>query len=299
MWRAMLLFAGAAATIHGDCIRPAYDRRNKPVLKLTALRGGYSSFERGRSGSFRPQSTPFMSGDLDNDKMSDAERVFVVEQFKSQPEIRKQFVKRVYAILAAQLTATTGLAISIRANPALFMMLFKAQWLLVAVSFISMMWLALSAKARKQKPLNGLLLAAFTLGQATLVGLVTARFPAQLVIRAAGATALATGSLSSYAFTTKRDLTPMGMMLRSSLITLIGLSLLQYFFGGSLIELGRIYFGVLIFCGYIVYDTWTMMAGGKDRQVRPTEPILAAISLYTDIINLFLYLLQAMARNQE
>ena len=38
----MLLFAGAAATIHGDCIRPAYDRRNKPVLKLTALRGGYS-----------------------------------------------------------------------------------------------------------------------------------------------------------------------------------------------------------------------------------------------------------------
>ena len=36
-----------------------------------------------------------------------------------------------------------------------------------------------------------------------------------------------------------------------------------------------------------------MMGGeAKGMQIRPTEPIMAAIRLYMDIINLFLYLLQ-------
>ena len=70
-------------------------------------------------------------------------------------------------------------------------------------------------------------------------------------------------------------------------------------FGGSWLYFGQTYFGVLLFCGYIVYNTQLMMGGGKARQLRPDEHIMAAVSLYTDIINLFLYLLQAMARNQD
>ena len=53
-------------------------------------------------------------------------------------------------------------------------------------------------------------------------------------------------------------------------------------------------------CGYIVYDTQQMMGGeAKGAQIRPTEPIMAAIKLYMDIINLFLYLLQAMSSGQR
>ena len=43
-----------------------------------------------------------------------------------------------------------------------------------------------------------------------------------------------------------------------------------------------------------------MMGGeAKGMQIRPTEPIMAAIRLYMDIINLFLYLLQAMSSGQR
>ena len=43
-----------------------------------------------------------------------------------------------------------------------------------------------------------------------------------------------------------------------------------------------------------------MMGGeAKGMQIRPTEPIMAAIRLYMDIINLFMYLLQAMSSGQR
>ena len=43
--------------------------------------------------------------------------------------------------------------------------------------------------------------------------------------------------------------------------------------------------GVLVFCAYLVVNTQMMMGGGKKRQLRPTEHIMAALTIYTDIIN--------------
>ena len=37
----------------------------------------------------------------------------------------------------------------------------------------------------------------------------------------------------------------------------------------------------------------------KGVQIRPSEPIMAAVRLYMDIINLFLYLLQALSGGQN
>ena len=44
--------------------------------------------------------------------MSDAERVYVVQQFR-QRTVQKAFLKRVYAILSVQLAATMGLALAL------------------------------------------------------------------------------------------------------------------------------------------------------------------------------------------
>ena len=45
--------------------------------------------------------------------------------------------------------------------------------------------------------------------------------------------------------------------------------------------------------------TQMMMGGNKKRQLRPNEHIMAAITLYTDILNLFLHILSAMARAER
>lgn len=229
--------------------------------------------------------------------MSDAERIYVVQQF-SQQAVRKRFLKKVYGILAVQLAATAGLAVSIRSTPALLRLIFRLQPLLLMMAFVTIVWLHASERARKQAPLNGLLLSVFTLAQGSLVALATMRFPAEIVLRAAGATALATTSLSAYALQTKRDFTPYGGMLFAGTMGLLGLLLMQAFFGGSWLYVGHSYFAVLLFCGYIVYNTQLMMGGGKARQLRPDEHVMAAVSLYTDIINLFLYLMRSMDDRQ-
>ena len=46
---------------------------------------------------------------------------------------------------------------------------------------------------------------------------------------------------------------------------------------------------------YLVYDTQIMMGGGKQYALSPEEYIFAALNLYLDIINLFLFILRIVA----
>lgn len=46
---------------------------------------------------------------------------------------------------------------------------------------------------------------------------------------------------------------------------------------------------------YLVYDTQIMMGGGKMYAISPEEYIFAALNLYLDIINMFLYILQLVS----
>ena len=49
--------------------------------------------------------------------------------------------------------------------------------------------------------------------------------------------------------------------------------------------------GALIFSLYIVYDTQLMMGGKHKYSLSPEEYIFAALNIYLDIINLFMYIL--------
>lgn len=64
---------------------------------------------------------------------------------------------------------------------------------------------------------------------------------------------------------------------------------LQLFFYSETVELVMAALGALLFCGFIIYDTHSLM-----HRLSPEEYVLAAISLYLDIINLFLHLLRLL-----
>ena len=49
--------------------------------------------------------------------------------------------------------------------------------------------------------------------------------------------------------------------------------------------------GALIFSCYLVYDTQLMMGGTHAYSLSPEEYIFAALNIYLDIVNLFLYIL--------
>ena len=62
-------------------------------------------------------------------------------------------------------------------------------------------------------------------------------------------------------------------------------------------------FGIILFMGFTLYDTkkikalYNATAGDPERQKKTT--IIAALQLYLDFINLFLYLLRLFARNRN
>ena len=65
----------------------------------------------------------------------------------------------------------------------------------------------------------------------------------------------------------------------------------MYGYGFRYAIIGYAAVGALIFMVYIVYDTQLMMGGKHKYSIDPEEYIFAALNLYLDIINLFMYIL--------
>ena len=49
--------------------------------------------------------------------------------------------------------------------------------------------------------------------------------------------------------------------------------------------------GAVVFSLYLVYDTQLLMGGKHKYSISPEEYVFAALSIYLDVINIFLYIL--------
>lgn len=98
--------------------------------------------------------------------------------------------------------------------------------------------------------------------------------------------------LTLFTFQTKLDFSGLGPFLFAGLMGLITAGLVNIFipFGQSF-DLAIACGGVLIFSGYILYDTQQIM-----KRLSIDEPVLASLSLYLDFLNLFLYILRIVSR---
>merc|ERR1719414_198948 len=103
-------------------------------------------------------------------------------------------------------------------------------------------------------------------------------------------------AMTAYACTTKTDFTGCGPYLYGALMVLIffgfAISMLSLF-GVQIQWMTMLYnlAGVVIFTFYIVYDTQLILGGNHKVQFSIDDYCFAALSLYLDIINLFLSLL--------
>lgn len=52
--------------------------------------------------------------------------------------------------------------------------------------------------------------------------------------------------------------------------------------------------GAVLFSVYLVYDTQMMMGGNHKYSISPEEYIFAALNLYLDIINIFMFILSLL-----
>ena len=150
-------------------------------------------------------------------------------------------------------------------------------------------------------PYNYIFLVLVTVCEAVVVGFISAMYTAESVLLATVLTAGIFIGLTMYAMTTKSDFTGMGGYLMAALLGLILMSFVCLFFPyssmGHKILAG---IGAILFSFYIVYDT-QLMVGGKHHkhQFSVDDYVFAALNIYLDIINLFLYLLELFGQRQD
>ena len=151
----------------------------------------------------------------------------------------------------------------------------------------------------KSKPVvNVMLLFAFTfITGVTLVPLLASvlslKGGASIVAQALLMTTIIFGVMSFFALKTTKDLANMGKMLFVALIVIVIASLVNLFLGSPLLQVIIAAVGAVIFSLYIAYDTQNIIRGRYD------SPVMAAISLYLDVLNLFISLLQLLSTNKE
>ena len=200
---------------------------------------------------------------------------------------RATFVKQTYQLLAASLLAATAGAY-IGTNSA-SLLSGGAYWIAVIAEFACLFGLMY---ARKNAKLALILLFAFTFISGLVLGPTLARYigagMGNVITQAFLMTTVAFGGLSVFAMNTKRDFSAMGKFLFIALIVIVVASLINIFVGSSMLSLAVSGAGALIFSAYILYDTQNIIRGAYD------SPVLAAVSLYLDILNLFISLLHIL-----
>jgi modulator of FtsH protease len=111
---------------------------------------------------------------------------------------------------------------------------------------------------------------------------------AQIVGLAAGGTGVILMTMAGIATTTKKDFSFMGKFLLVGIMLLIVASLANIFLHIPAMTLALSGIGVILFSGFILYDVSRIVTGGE------TNYIMATLSLYMSVYNLFTSLLQLL-----
>lgn len=195
--------------------------------------------------------------------------------------------------------AITGLtAYVVATNPTLMGLMFqfpKAIWLFFIAELILVIGLS-AAIEKLSLPVATLMFVAY----AVLNGITFSTLFYVYTMGSLAATFFVTagtfGAMSAVGFFIQKDLSAIGKFLIMALIGIIIATVVNIFLGSRGLDMMITYLGVLIFAGLTAYDTQKikkMFAMAPDASAHTQKyAVLAALTLYLDFINLFLYLLR-------
>jgi len=215
---------------------------------------------------------------------------------KDEPaEIRNGFIRKVYGILSAQLLLTAAVAAPLVKDGEVRTWIHShGESLVIGVSVLNIVLICAMACCRtatRSFPTNYIMLFAFTATEGFLVGVICSAYTVDSVLYAVIATGILVGALTVYAITTKSDFTGMGVYLFAFLLVLLIFGLFCWIFPSKIMEQVYCCLGILLFSFYLIFDTQLIMGKGELR-LGIDDYVFAALNLYLDIIQLFLYILR-------
>ncbi|XP_077391737.1 protein lifeguard 3-like [Festucalex cinctus] len=218
--------------------------------------------------------------------------------------IRHVFIRKVYLILALQLTVTTAIVAVftfveevktfVQRNQAIY-------WASYAVYFITHIVLACCKGPRRKHPWNLILLAIFTLALSYMTGSISSYYDTSAVFLALAITVVVCIAVTVFCFQTKVDFTKcrglfcvLGIVVFvTGIITVIVLSF-KYIYWLHMLYAA---IGAIAFTLFLAYDT-QLLIGNRKYSISPEEYVFAALNLYVDMIQIFLFLLQIIGSSK-
>ncbi len=106
------------------------------------------------------------------------------------------------------------------------------------------------------------------------------------------------GAMTLYGFFTKRDLTSLGSLCLMGLFGIIIATLINFFLHSTGLQMIVSYIGIAIFLGLTAYDAQKIKALNEAGCNHFGIAVLAALEIYLDFINLYLYVLQLFGKRK-
>ena len=206
-------------------------------------------------------------------------------------QLRKGFIVKVYSILLIQIL-TTSIFIFFAYYSPLFYNLFIESTLLyifsILILIITFIILICYPDLLKKVPYNYIFLGAFTLSEAYFLASFTCQYTVKSVLIALILTITTVVTLTIYASLTKTDFTIFGGLLFCLLTMSIVGSIILIFVEIKILKLIMDIFVLLLFAGYLIYDTQLIVKSYTKYQFSIDDYIIASLNLCLDIINIFI-----------
>lgn len=259
--------------------------------------GNNDSYHAMENGAKRQQQNEYS-------KLNDFQQQQSMYLAEAEKSVRMGFVRKVYGILIVQLLVTTGISTLFvvnedcrylaRTSPSIM-------WAAYGVMFATLIVLTCCGEFRRKHPHGIIGLSIFTLATSFFVGVISsiyAQFIGEwLVIKALLMTVLIVAALTAFAFQTKYDFTRFNGFLVALTMWVVMILMFNFVF---VFPNNRVWYtvyasvGAAFMCFFIVHDTQIMIGGKHKYQLSIDEHVFAALNLYLDIINLFLYILSIL-----
>jgi modulator of FtsH protease len=131
------------------------------------------------------------------------------------------------------------------------------------------------------------------LGIGPTVSAYAEAFGASVVAQAAGATALFVAGFGAWGYATRRDLAPLARMAFWALLALIVFGIVMLFVS---IPAGQLVYCIL---GLGIFAIFTMFDFQRLKAATPDDAVYIAASIFVDILNVFLLLLQLFGLSRD
>ena len=211
-------------------------------------------------------------------------------------------MRKVYTWMTLALLITGVTAFGVASSPTLFMSLSKMMWGLI-IAELALVFILSGAINRLSLGTATLMFIGYSVLNGAMLSSIFLVYEPMVIAKVFFITAGTFGAMAVYGYTTKKDLTSMGKILFMALIGLIIATVVNMFLKSPGFDYILSYIGVAIFIGLTAWDSqkikemlqtqYDMSEGAQKLALR------GALTLYLDVINLFLYLLRIFGNNRD